>query len=107
MSQVFTPEFLSKLKFESNLQLFAHLKIEALKEGFVLCSKKPLLDSYGRFYCSKGGRKSSKSTNKCDCNFSFQSMPVFENDKVLSTVGTGQIHKSVFIECYQKEPLTK
>lgn len=77
---VWTPEFLRKLEFDSNRELFDHLRIEALKSGFVLCSRYALIEPYGKFYCSKG-RQTEKSTNKCRCGFSFCSTPIQKGEK--------------------------
>ena len=97
---VWTPEFLKKLAFPSNAELFNYLKIEALKTGFVLCSRSSLIEPYGRFYCSKG-RKTEKATNKCNCTFSICSTPENRDGKYYFVV---RIDSSLKLEHQNHQP---
>lgn len=76
-----TAEVLSKLRFDSNKELHEYMNIEAFRSGFTLCSRRAHIDPYGMFYCSKAG-SSDKSTNKCNCSFSFTTAPIFKFGKM-------------------------
>lgn len=67
-----TPDVLSRLRFDNNRVLLEHLRIEALKCGFDIASRQALVIPYGHFHCTKGGRVRSKNTSKCSCPFSFR-----------------------------------
>lgn len=72
MHPVWNKDFLSQLKFSSNRQLYDELKIEALKGGFDLASRQPLIQPYGAFYCTRGGRVKTGRSSKCGCTFQFK-----------------------------------
>ena len=69
---IWDPDRLGRLSFDTNRDLFDHLRIEAYKSGFDLASRQPLMSPYGAFYCKKGGRVKGGSSAKCGCTFQFK-----------------------------------
>ena len=76
---IWDPDRLGRLSFDTNRDLFDHLRIEAFKSGFDLAhflytdsSRQPLMSPYGAFYCKKGGRTKGGSSVKCGCTFHFK-----------------------------------
>ena len=74
----FTAENLKKLRFKSNAEVYEHLQIEALKEGFRLSCRQALSSKYGEFHCSYGGRAKNK-TSKTNCQWKFKTTVINEN----------------------------
>ena len=61
--------------FPSMEAAFAHMKIEALKQGFDIGSTESLRSTYGKFYCLKGGRQRGDHTAKTGCQWSICLVP--------------------------------
>lgn len=71
-----SPQVLSRLRFQNNRLLLDHLRIEALKCGFDIASRQALLSPYGHFHCTKGGRVRAGKTGKCGCPFGFSTTTI-------------------------------
>lgn len=69
---VWEREYLATLRFDTNRECFDQMRIQALRSGFDIASRQPLIYPYGTFYCTRGGRVRSRTTSKCGCTFQFK-----------------------------------
>lgn len=83
--EFFTEENLKNLVFKSPLDAYQTMKLMALQSGFEIIIQDTKGTSDCRFYCSKGGRKRGKTSNKTDCPFFFRLSTEVTNDHKLIT----------------------
>ena len=71
----FLQENISRMIFKDGKEIQKILKREATKIGFDIYSRNNILDPHPVFYCSFGGRKNNRSSNKSNCPFYLRFTP--------------------------------
>ena len=71
----FTNERLSQMVFQNGMEAKTILEREARNSGFDLYSRNNIMDPHPVFYCSFGGRKGNKPSNKTNCPFYLRFKP--------------------------------